>query len=33
MNWNKIDLKVQDAKRLMGLEVYEDGVIDATSLE
>jgi hypothetical protein len=25
MEWNDIDLKVQDVKVLMGLKVYQDG--------
>ena len=31
--WNEIDCRVQEAKRLMGLEVREDGVKKANSLE
>jgi len=31
--WNGIDFKVREAKRLMGLKVHQDGVKLANSLE
>lgn len=30
--WNEIDFQVQEAKRLMGLEVHQDGVEKSNSL-
>ena len=33
MEWSEIDFKVQDAQRLIGLEVHQDGVEEANRLE
>ena len=33
MKWNEIGFEVQEAKRLMGLEVHQGGVKKGNSLE